>query len=291
MADRRIHTRGLTSFFTLWGFLIMSITGLALYVTPAGRIAYWVNWDMFGLTKTEWGNIHILSSILFIVAGGVHTYLNWNPLMSYFKTKATAGVKLKRELIISSAVSVLVIVSALYPVPPLNYLLDLNTFIKDSWIADQSYEPPFGHAEMLSIGSFSKKMEINVDSAIAELERNGIQVSGKNETIEDIGIKNNISPMNVYLLIKKFEPAPEPVSVKAMTPEEVELLFAGSGLGNKSTEALCEKIGADLTVSIDRLKSAGIEATGESTLKKLGDEVSLSPIDLLKIMLIEGYRP
>jgi hypothetical protein len=69
MTSRKIHTRGLTSFFTLFGFIIMSITGLVLYIEPAGRVAYWITWQFAGLTKTDWGNIHILSSLLFIVAG------------------------------------------------------------------------------------------------------------------------------------------------------------------------------------------------------------------------------
>ena len=87
MAGSKIHKRGLTSFFTLFGFLIMSITGLVLYVVPQGRIAYWVTWKFLGMTKTEWGNIHIISSILFILAGAFHIYFNWSILINYFKKK------------------------------------------------------------------------------------------------------------------------------------------------------------------------------------------------------------
>ena len=76
MSKSKLHTRGLTSFFTLFGFIIMSLTGLVLYVTPAGRVAYWVTWHFLGWSKTEWGNIHILASLLFIVAGAFHIYFN-----------------------------------------------------------------------------------------------------------------------------------------------------------------------------------------------------------------------
>jgi len=120
MAKNRIHKRGLTSFFTLFGFMIMSVTGLVLYIVPAGRVAYWVTWELIGLTKTDWGNIHILSSILFIVAGIFHTYFNWKPLMNYFKSKITTKIKLRRELIISTVVSLWIIVSSIWPIPPLH---------------------------------------------------------------------------------------------------------------------------------------------------------------------------
>ena len=109
MVNKKINKRGLVSFLTLFGFLIMSLTGLVLYVMPAGRVAYWIHWEMIGLSKDGWGNIHILSSILFIVAGAFHIGLNWKPLMNYFKDKVRRGVKLRRELVISSILSLWIV--------------------------------------------------------------------------------------------------------------------------------------------------------------------------------------
>jgi len=243
MAQQKIHTRGLTSFFTLFGFVIMSVTGLVLYIVPAGRVAYWVNWELFGLTKTQWGNIHILSSLLFIAAGVFHTVLNWKPLMNYFKNRITSGIRLRKELAIATAVSVLVIVSSLYPVPPLNYLLDLNIFIKDAWVTQDDYEPPFGHAELLSLKTFSQKMDIDLAQAETELKSQGIQYANSGETLEDIATRNGLSPMDLYLLIKKFEPTIAPDQPIEYTPDSIELEFSGTGIGNRSLAAICEKTG------------------------------------------------
>jgi hypothetical protein len=44
MKDKMIHKRGLIAFLTLSGFIIMVVTGITLYITPHGRIAYWVDW-------------------------------------------------------------------------------------------------------------------------------------------------------------------------------------------------------------------------------------------------------
>lgn len=291
MPRRKIHTRGLTSFFTLFGFIIMAITGLILYIVPAGRVAYWVNWEMMGMTKTQWGNIHILSSLLFIVAGAFHTYFNWKPLMNYFKDRVSRGVKLGRELAIASAVSVLIIISSLLPVPPLNYLLDFNEFVKESWIVADDYEPPFGHAEMLSLKSFAKKMEIDLVKAAGELKANGVHFQSTEETLEDIAESNGTSPMNLYLLIKKFEPVPEPVANMEYTPEMVEVELAGTGFGNKSFKAVCEKIGIDSLTAVQRLKAAGIAVSWDKTLKAAAESHDLTPIELVKVMLIESYQP
>lgn len=269
----------------------MSITGLVLYVVPAGRIAYWTDWGLLSMTKTQWGNIHILSSILFIVAGAFHIYFNWKPLINYFKSRATKTVKLKRELAISGLISILITVSAIFSIPPLSYLLDFNEFIKETWIVEDDYEPPFGHAELLSLKTFAKKTEIDLDKAVAELQKNGIRLESSEETLEEIAKKNYTSPMNIYLLIKKFEPAPEPERLRSYTPESVEIEFSGTNLGNKSISAICENLGLDSSTVFIRLKSLGIEASADETLKKIAEKHDTVPIELLKAIIIEGYFP
>lgn len=291
MASEKIHKRGLTSFFTLFGFLIMSITGLVLYVVPAGRVAYWTNWEFLGLTKTHWGNIHILSSILFIVAGAFHIYFNWKPLMNYFKRRVQTGIKFRREMLIAAIISVWMVFSAIVPIPPLSYLLDFNGWLKEVWVVQDDYEPPFGHAELLSLKTFSKKMEIDLNKAAAELKANGIVFQSPDETLEEIGKNNNIAPMNLYLMIKKFEPQPEPEKLSAYTPESIEVEFAGTGIGNKTISSICEKLGLDKTVAVSRLTSAGVPSDLEQTVKSTANAAGTEAIEIMKVLLIEGYKP
>ena len=286
MPTRKIHKRGLTSFFTLFGFVIMSVTGLVLYIVPAGRIAYWVDWKFLALTKTDWDNIHILSSVLFIVAGSFHTYFNWKPLMNYFKDRITHGIKLRRELAISSAVSIIVIASALYHIPPLNYLLDLNEYIKEAWIVQDDYEPPFGHAELLSLKVFTKKMDINLAKAAAELKENGIRFENVDQSLEDIARENAISPMDLYMIIKKFEKRDESDQAKIYTPEMVELEFSGAGIGNRNLSAICKMTGIELSIALERLNVRGVTAEKDQTLKKIAENHNLNPVDIMKIMLV-----
>lgn len=291
MATTRIHKRGLTSFFTLFGFLIMSVTGLVLYIVPAGRVAYWITWELIGLTKTDWGNIHILSSILFIVAGIFHTYFNWKPLMNYFKSRITQKIKLRRELIISTAISLWIIISSIWPFPPLSYLLDFNEWIKVTWIVHDEYEPPFGHAELLSLKVFTKKMNIDLVKAVQELKANGIAFDSAEEILEDIGKANDISPMNIYFFIKKFEPAPKPEKLNTYTPESIEVEFSGTGFGNKTIGSICESLGLDTLVAVERLTSAGLPANMDQTMKATAERAHTESIEVMKVILIEGYQP
>ncbi|MEZ5357255.1 MAG: DUF4405 domain-containing protein [Candidatus Zixiibacteriota bacterium] len=291
MANGTINKRGLTSFFALFGFLIMSITGLVLYIVPAGRVAYWTIWELLGLTKTDWGNIHILSSILFIVAGGFHIYFNWKPLMHYIKDKARQGVRLRRELTIASIISVWIIISSIWPFPPLSYLLDFNEWIKTTWVVQDEYEPPFGHAELMSLKTFTMKMDIPLADAVRELKANDIVFNSTNETLEYIAERNKTAPMNLYLMIKKFEPTPEPEKLQSYTPESIEVEFSGTGIGNKTIGAICERLGLDSAVAVSRLQSAGIEPDLQKTMKTAGADAQTEPIEIMKVLLIEGYEP
>lgn len=47
--------RKITSLTGLLSFLITLLTSVILYVVPEGRVAYWADWHLLGLTKTQWG--------------------------------------------------------------------------------------------------------------------------------------------------------------------------------------------------------------------------------------------
>jgi len=266
----------------------MAVTGLVLYIVPEGRIAYWTHWELTGLTKTDWGNIHILSSILFITAGIFHIYFNWKPIVNYLKDRVTGGLNSRRELLVSSVVSVVIIISAIFYMPPLSYLLDLNEYVKDSWITSEEYEPPFGHAEQISLNVFAKKMSIDLDSALAELKNNNIEVGSVKLTLKEIAEANKISPMDLYMLIKKFEAVEEISEAKEYTPEMVEHEFAGSGLGNRTIESLSQNLNIESDIITQRLRRAGFEIDISETLKKAAERYDLTPVELLKIMLVEN---
>jgi len=44
-----------TSLSLGFSFLIMSYTGIILFLVPKGKIAYWVDWHLFGLSKSQYG--------------------------------------------------------------------------------------------------------------------------------------------------------------------------------------------------------------------------------------------
>jgi hypothetical protein len=268
----------------------MAVTGIVMYFVPQGRIAYWVDWRFLGLTKVEWGNIHIVASILFVAAGIYHIYYNWKPLVNYIYSKISHGLRLKKELTIVTAVSLFVIIGSIYQVPPVNYVINFSEYLKKSWIVSTEYEPPFGHAEELSLKVFARKMNIDLDRALTELKAKGIVVKDINNSLDEIAKFNRTNPMNLYMVIKQFEQKAQYANRASYTPENVEEQFAGTGLGRKTLSQVCENTGVDIMRAKERLNENSIEIKENETLREASDRYHLNPIDIMQVILVDNYR-
>ena len=141
--------RGLVSLTIFVSGIIAAFTGIILYLVPEGRVAYWTIWQLFGITNTQWGSIHTLSSLLLFIFSILHVINNWSTIKNYLVKKA-GGINLKGEFLAAVLMSVVIVVSAIWALPPLQWVIDLSEEIKGSWVTKPEYEPPFGHAEEVS---------------------------------------------------------------------------------------------------------------------------------------------
>ncbi|HEC02877.1 MAG TPA: DUF4405 domain-containing protein, partial [Phycisphaerales bacterium] len=147
---RRFQWRAFVSVATMLSFLGMSVTGIALFVTPPGRIAHWTGWTLSGLTKDQWVALHIWFSLVFLVAAAFHLYLNWKPLISYFRNRARRTFALRWEWVLSLVICALVLVGTLGEVIPFSNVLALNERIKHSWDRP-AQRAPVPHAELMTL--------------------------------------------------------------------------------------------------------------------------------------------
>lgn len=60
--------RKITSLTATLSFVLTVVTSIILYIVPHGRVAYWSDWRMWGLNKTQWGDIHINMGLLFLLS-------------------------------------------------------------------------------------------------------------------------------------------------------------------------------------------------------------------------------
>ncbi len=249
-------------------FLIMSITGLMLYIVPKGKVAYWADWQMFGLTKTQYGDIHITSMILFLVVTIWHIYYNWKPLMSYLKNSAKQVTLFKKELLIALAVNTLFVVGTLMGIQPFQGVLDVNEGIKTYW-ENEYGSPPYGHAEESSLQAFSKRIGIPINKARTQLQEKDITITKNSQTLLEIAKQNGISPKVIYDIIK---------SKKSTSKTNI------SSLGRKTLSDLAEMNVINLEKSLLFLKEKGINATPQSRIRKLANALETTPHELFNTL-------
>ncbi len=290
---KKTSYRAMTSLVTTWAFVIATVTGVVLFIMPKGRVAYWIEWELFALTKEAWGELHLIFAVVFVIVGVTHLIYNWKPFKNYLaeriKDSAGSHVHVKKTVYGSLAIILVFFGLSIYNLPPASWVFDLEDAIKQSWIADPDFEPPFGHAEEVSLPGFSQRQFIDLNEALAALKAAGIEVPDKRMKLKDIAALNSITPLDVYRAIKHLEKRPDIKS--RLTPADVEAWFAGTGLGRKTLAQVAEELSMDLPTAQARLKRAGVEAQAQDKLKAIAEIHGMEPNDMVKILLIEGYRP
>lgn len=280
--------RTLISLVTALSFIAMSLSGIAAFIVPEGKVAFWTHWSFIGLSKVQWGNIHITTSILFLIAGIWHTCYNWSLLKQYLQGIPGRMTANWRDLIIALLLTTFFTVGALTKTPPLNYILNFNSWIKSSWVKSPADEPPFGHAELLTLQGFCKKMDIDATAALHVLRQTGLQVAGSHVTIEQIARTNSRTPAQVYQLIKKLErPEVGAADAPRYTADLVIERFEGKGIGKKTLTEICSELKLNRGAIEAKLAKRNYSLREDETLKAAAARLGLNPIEILSAILID----
>jgi hypothetical protein len=291
MLKNKQSSRSLIAFIVTWAFGILTITGLVLYIVPQGRVAFWTHWSLLSLNKQQWGDVHMMFGGIFIIAGMVHLYYNWKPFKKFLAEKARGHLQIKQEFVVAMVFSVVIVVMSIFHIPPVSWVFDLNETLKDSWVTRPELEPPFGHAEEVSLAGISRRMGLDLEQSMAALKRNGYKFNGPQDSLEKIANANATTPMAVYELIRPYELQRAPIPITGMTVEEVENRYAGTGLGRKTLAEVCEKVEIGITSCVERLTVKGFEIGAEDKLKQVAERYDINPIDVLKMLLVPDYKP
>ena len=267
--------RKATSLTSLFSSIVVLWTSVVLYIVPQGRVAYWADWRLWGLTKEQWGEIHVNVGVVFLVAVGLHLWLNWTPIMSYLKDKARNFTFFTPECTVALAVCAVSVAGTLAMAPPFSWITGFGAQLKDQ-AAVQYGEPPYGHAELSTLASFAQKTGMDLEAALAALERAGYEIPSPDAVLGEVAKVNGLSPQQLYKAMGGGAPKPAAGGGLPETPPP--------GVGRMPLAALCESYGLDLEPALAALRAAGVEAVGTKTLKELAETTGRHPQDLYEIV-------
>ncbi|MEE4352496.1 MAG: DUF4405 domain-containing protein [Desulfatiglans sp.] len=266
--------RKLVSLTALLSFITLIITGFILYIVPHGRVAYWADWHLWGLSKDDWGSVHINIAVLFLISICFHVYYNFKPLISYLKDKSKRLRVITWEFNVSLFILVVFIGGTYLGSPPFSTVIEIGQSIKDS-AADKYGEPPYGHAELSSLKTLISRMRLNSAQTIERLKRAGIRIENEKQTIIEIARQNKLTPKQVYLIMK-----PDTIHGKlehlSDTPKP--------GFGKLTLEDICIEYDLDIKSIITRLADKNIEAKRGMTLKEIAYLNKKSPRDIYGVV-------
>lgn len=270
-----MNMRKITSMTLLVSLIVLTINSVVLYIVPEGRVAYWADWTLWGLTKSQWGDQHITVGFLFLVAGVLHVVYNWAPIKAYMKNKAKELKVFTPSTLIALVVTVLVVVGTYLNVAPMSTVLNIGSGFKEAG-SEKYGEPPYGHAELSSLKMFTKKEGLDLEKSMKLLKTAGLVVGSEQDLVKDIAKQNKMTPKEVYNVIKpaKGDKSPSGNSV---------IHFPASpkpGLGKVTLESLCEEYGLKFHKIEVGLATLGIEATRTQTMKEIGAAVGKEPVEV-----------
>ena len=269
------NLRSFTTFSLVFSTIVMSLSGFILYIAPPGRIANWGTWKLMLFTKTEWQALHTIFSYLFFILFILHLFfVNWKAFLTYFKSKIKSGLNRKWELAAATSLSVIFFVGTLDSWTPFGPVMKFGEKVKESWEGDFQ-SPPVLHMEIYTIEQLSALLDsIPPASIIATLIENNIVVSGTDETLKDVASQNKTTPSAIYEILS------------ASTGRKLKSAEGGvpQGVGKYTLKLTAEQSGRDVNDLILIIKEKGIEASGETSLRAIADEMGISPHDVYTLL-------
>ncbi len=269
-----MNLRKITSLTLLVSFLVLMLTSVVLYIEPSGRVAYWSGWSLWGLSKAQWGAQHLNSGVLFLLAVCLHVYYNFNAITAYLKNRLKKPTLFTPAFNISVLVTLLVCLGTYLEVPPFSTVVNIGEAITDR--ANAKYgEPPYGHAELSSLKSFARRVDLDLEQATKLLRDNNIKFASDKEKIIDIARANNITPQSLFDIMKPATVNKEGASFPSEPPP---------GFGRKTLAEVCAEYKLHIPDITRALKKNNIGTDLEETVKELAAQSGSDPHTIFEII-------
>ncbi|MBW7992237.1 MAG: DUF4405 domain-containing protein [Planctomycetes bacterium] len=302
----QFNWRAFFSVLSALSFIGMVFTGVILFVVPPGRIANWTGWTIIGLTKHQWIGLHDWFSIIFVAASVFHVYLNWKPLVSYFKNKVSKAFALRIEWAFALVICCVVFICTLGDIKPFSSLLVWNENIKHSWDSSQQ-RAPIPHAELLTLTELSEQVrDLSLETILTNLKSRGIEVESADVVLGDLAEAYNMTPAHLYdIALGQAGPGrgqgghgeggrgfggpggrAEQYADTQKVDTGVEHQQEGSirGIGRMTLNSYCNQMGLDVNEAVKKLQNAGFKASSDMTIRNIADSTGVHPSEIRTLL-------
>ena len=168
-------------------------------------------------------------------------------------------------MLIALSLNAAFVTGTLIGVQPFQSVLDINANIKAYWEREYG-SPPYGHAEESSLVSFSRRIDVDIETAIRLLKEKNITIDSKEQTLLDISKQNSITPKIIFDSIKTRQ--------SSNSDDKIDFL------GRRTLDELADMSKINLKKSIDFLEKNGLKATSDTKMKEAATALDMTPYQL-----------
>lgn len=248
--------RKTVSLLSLCCFVLLAATGLVLYAAPHGRVAYWADWRFAALTKDQWGEVHITTGLVFLLAGLLHVYYNWRAVTAYLKDRSRRLVLFTPEATAALALAFFTVAGTLAGWPPFSTALQMAESLKTSAAAVYG-EPPYGHAELSSVQGLAAKTGLDPGAALERLREAGLALPHGRVTVLEVSRMSGLTPKEVFARMRpQGEAEGGPMGLPRVPP---------GGFGKRALHDVAAEYGLDLPRVLKRLEAMGLTVDPDAT--------------------------
>jgi len=292
-----MRIRRAISLTMLLTFVVLAYSGIMLFICPQGRVAYWTGWDLLGLSKEQYSELHSTFMVLFLVTGIWHIVLNWKPITAYLKNRSRELKILVPEFYVALGVTGVFLIGTLGGMQPFDLFLSAGENIKDYWERREG-SPPWGHAEENSLARFTRGLEdwerlenqrlvrYAVQDAMTVLADAGVSVSDSNQQMIEIANNNATTPQALMEIIQR---AGEPLDTVYNAGDQAGIdaqvfPIPMSGLGRLTLREYAERYGADLNMALSLLGNNGLTVDPDVRMREEAERLGTDPEGLIDML-------
>ncbi len=280
---KKFNWRGFTTFIMFWSFLVLVVSGFVLYIAPSGRVANWSRWTLFGIDKGQWEAIHIIWGLVFFIATIFHLRFNWAIFKSHIRNLGREMKGLRwQELVAATLLAIILIWGATAGWPVFSGIVDLGENFKSYW--EESSPILRLRPEKMTLEELAEHFGVTPQAINNYFTRElGLPPMSETETLEDYkdrleeqGLWEDTGVWDIYYALKgHFSQDKSGTS----SPR-----YTRGGWGRYIISEIAEKEGVSVDVALQRLKSHGIEASADTTIRTIMDEYGLTAEDVIAII-------
>ncbi len=130
MDQAGIQGRTLTSVLMLLSFVVLGSSGAILFFAPRGHVANASGWELLGLTRWQWEDLHACFALLVLAAAVPHIWMNRRALVNHIRQRtaalATPLLPVRFEVLVAVALCVTVLIGSVWQAPPFSTVADLR---------------------------------------------------------------------------------------------------------------------------------------------------------------------